>query len=59
MYTNFQQKTGCVGQSKPCTQIYLQKKCKLHKFATTNSNLKKKSIIRDMRHRKMCMYINF
>ena len=27
-------KLGLVDQSKQCTQIYLQKNCKLHKFAT-------------------------
>ena len=32
---------------------------KLHKFATTNSNFVKKSILLDMHHRKMYMYINF
>ena len=29
-------KIGFVDQSKPCTQIYLQKNCKLHKFVTSN-----------------------
>ena len=28
---------GFVDQSKPFTQIYLQKNCKLHTFAATNS----------------------
>ena len=32
---------------------------KLHKFATTNSNFGKKSIISDMHHRVTYMYINF
>ena len=31
--------------------MYLQKNCKLHKFATTNSNFEKKKIISDMHHR--------
>ena len=29
-------KIGLVDQSKPCTQIYLQKNCKIHKFVTCN-----------------------
>ena len=40
------------------THIYLQKNRKLHKFATTNSILKK-SIISDMHHLIADMYINF
>ena len=47
-----------VDQSKPCTQINLPKICKLHKFATTN-NILKKSLLLDMHHHKMYMYINF
>ena len=50
-------KIGFVDQSKTVyTQIYLQKNRKLHKFATTNSNFEKISIISDMRHRKTYMY---
>ena len=47
-----------VDQSKPCTQIYLPKNCKLHKFATTNSVFKKIHFL-DMHHHKTYMYINF
>ena len=39
--------------------MYLEKKCKLYKFATTNSNLKKKSTLSNMHHRKTYMHINF
>ena len=35
---------GLVDQSKPCTQIYLQKR-KLHKFATTNNTIKKSNYL--------------
>ena len=31
-------KVELVDQSKPCTQSYLKKTHKLHKFATTNNN---------------------
>ena len=34
-------KIGLVDQSKACTQMYLEKTCKLYKFATTNSNFLK------------------
>ena len=34
-------KIGLVERSKPCTQIYLQKNCKLHKFETINSKFAK------------------
>ena len=34
-------KIGLIDQSKPCTQMYLEKTCKLYKFATTNSNFLK------------------
>ena len=40
MYIDFQQ-IGLVDQSKPCTQIYMQKNRKLHKSATNNSNFEK------------------
>ena len=52
-------KLGLADQSKPCTLIYCQKKDKLHKFATTNSNFEIKSIILDMHHHKTYMYIHF
>ena len=47
-----------VDQSKPFTQIYLQKNHKLHKFATTNT-IFFKSTLSDMYHRKTYMYVNF
>ena len=57
MYINFQQ--NWVSRSvKPCTQIYLHN-IKLHRFATTNSNFEKKSIILDLHHHKTYMCINF
>ena len=48
MYINFQQ-IGFVDQSKPCTQMYLQKSHQLHKFATTISNVQK-NMMSDMHH---------
>ena len=39
-------KISLVDQSKPCTQIYLQKNRKLHKIATTNSNFEKINYVR-------------
>ena len=45
MYVNFC-KLGLVDQSKPCTLVYLQKNGKLHKFATTNSNIGKNHYFR-------------
>ena len=39
-------KIWSVDQSKPCTQIYLQKYRKLHKFATTNNKYEKINIVR-------------
>ena len=50
MYINFQQNL-VVDQSKQCTQIYLQKNRKLHKFATTNRNFEK---INYVRHALLC-----
>ena len=47
-----------VDQSKPCVQIYLPKKCMLHKFAITLP-LFVNSIIPDMHHRITYIYINF
>ena len=53
------QQNRVVDQSKLCAQIYLPKNCKLHKFATTNSNFEKINYFRDMHHHKTYMYINF
>ena len=56
-HVNFQQTR--VGRSVQTVHTNLfAKRCKLHKFATTNSNLKKK-ILLDMLHHKTDMYINF
>ena len=58
MYINFQQ--NWVSRLVKTVHINLSAKIhKLHKFAITNSNLKKKLIISDMHHRKTYMYINF
>ena len=51
-------KLGLVDQSKPCTQIYLQKVASCLNLPLPIVILKK-SIILDMRHRKTYMYINF
>ena len=55
---NFQRNRVSVDQSKPCTQSYLQKNRKLHKFATCNSNFQTK-LLSDMHHWITSMYINF
>ena len=51
-------KIGFVDQSKPCTQIYLQKIASCINLQQLIVILKK-LIIRDMRYRKTYMYINF
>ena len=57
MYINFQQ--NWVNRSVIIVHTNLfAKNCKLHKFATTNSNFLK-SILLDMHHHKTYMYINF
>ena len=38
--------------------MYLEKNCKLYKFATANSNFFKKLTLSNMHHRKTYMYIN-
>ena len=58
MYINFHQNRVSIDQSKPCTQNYLQKNCKLHKYATYNLNLEIK-LLSDMHHRITYLYINF
>ena len=58
MYINFHQNRVSIAQSKPCTQSYLQKNRKLHKFATYNSNFEIK-LLSDMHHRITYLYINF
>ena len=46
-----------VDQLKPCTQMYLQKNCKLHKFTTIPIVSLKKSIISIMHHRITYNYV--
>ena len=58
MYINFQQNRVCRSVKTVRTNLFAQYG-KLHKFATTNSNFKKKAIILDMHHHKTYMYINF
>ena len=58
MYTDFWQNRVYRSVKTVHTNLFAQY-CKLHKFATTNSNLKKKTIILDMHHHKTYMYINF
>ena len=59
MYINFLAKLGWyVDQSKTVHTNLFAKNRKLHKFATTNSSLKKIDFS-NMHHRKTYMYINF
>ena len=59
MCINFQQnQVSIIDQSKPCTQVYLQKNCNLHKFATTNNNLEN-LILSDTHRHIPYRYINF
>ena len=58
MYINFHQNRVSIDQSKLCTQSYLQKNRKLHKYATYNSNFEIK-LLSDMHHRITYLYINF
>ena len=58
MHINFQQNRLSRSVKTVHTNLFA-KNCKLHKFATTNSNFKKKSILLDMHHHKTYMYINF
>ena len=57
MYIDFQQNRVCRSVKTVHTNIFAQYR-KLHKFATTNSNLEKKKIILDVHHYKTYMYIN-
>ena len=43
---------------EPCSQVYSQKNCKLHKFATTNTIFENITLL-DMNHRRTYMHINF
>ena len=59
MYIEFQQNRVCKSVKTVHTNLFAQY-CKLHKFATTNSNFEKKqTILLDLHHHKMYMYINF
>ena len=58
MHINFQQNRVSRSVKTVHTNLFA-KKCKLHKFATTNSNFEKKIILLDMHHHKTYMYINF
>ena len=58
MYINFYQNRVSIDQSKPCSQSYLQKNRKLHKYATYNLNFETK-LLSDMHHRITYLYINF
>ena len=58
MYINFQQNRVSRSVNTIHTNLFANNR-KLHKFATTNSNFEKKSIISDMHHRVMYMYIYF
>ena len=58
MYIDFQQNRVCRSVKTVHTNLSAQYR-KLHKFATTNSNFEEKTIILDIYHHKMYMYINF
>ena len=58
MHINFHQNLVSRSVKTVHTNLFA-KKCKLHKFATTNSNFEKKTIFLDMHHHKTSMYINF
>ena len=57
MYIDFLQNRVCRSVKTVHTNLFAQYR-KLHKFATTNSNFEKKTIILDMHHHKTYMYIN-
>ena len=58
MYFEFQQNQVCRSVKSVHTNLFSQYR-NLHKFATTNSNFEKKTILLDMHHHKTYMYINF
>ena len=58
MYINFQQNRVNRSVKTVHTNYFAQYR-KLHKFAITNGNFEKNSIILDMHHHKTYMYINF
>ena len=58
MYIIFFSKIGFVDQSKPCTQLYLQKIASCIDLQLPIKILKK-SVLLDMHHHKTYMYVNF
>ena len=56
MYIDFQQNRVCRSVKTVHTNLFAQYR-KFHKFATTNSNFEKKTILLDTHHHKMYMYI--
>ena len=58
MHINFQQNRVSRSVKTVHTNLFAQHR-KLHKFATTNSNFEKKTILLVMHHHKTYMYINF
>ena len=57
MYIDFQQNRVCRSVKTVHTHLFAQYR-KLHKFATTNSNFEKKTILLDIHHHKTYMYIS-
>ena len=57
MYINFQQNEIKTQVMTVHTSLFAKHR-KLHKFATTNNNFKKSSLL-DMHHRKTYLHINF
>ena len=60
MHINFQQ-IELIDRLKPRTQIYLQKNCKLHKSATTNSNFEQDAreamrVVFSVHTKRICMH---
>ena len=53
MSINFQHTRVSLDKSKPCTQIYLQKNRKLHKFATCNLEKSRLSDVHPMHKRHL------
>ena len=58
IYIDFQQNRVYRSVKTVHTNLFAQYR-KLHKFATTNSNFEKITIILDIHHHKTYMYINF
>ena len=58
MYIDFQQNRVSRSVKTVHSNLFTQYR-KLHKFATTNSNFEKITILLDIHHHKTYMYINF